>query len=148
MLARMTRFSEWFDALYRERGYDTDAAVARALGVQQSVIKRWREGSAPSIDNLRKISTTLAVPMQQAMIAAGYLTPDEASVVTVPADLESVTDAQLLGELARRLIATRGEDTDGDPTQGTVGEDTVRAIRSARPADPTAPPWRPSMQLH
>lgn len=148
MLARMTIFSEWFDALYRERGYETDAAVARALGVQQSVIKRWREGSAPSVDNLRKISHALAVPMQQAMIAAEYLTPDEATVVTVPADLETVPNAALIGELTRRLASYQdgagdqpgGEDTAPADTDG--GE--VRAMRSPRPADPTASLWRPA----
>lgn len=142
MLARMTRFSEWFDTLARERGYENDASVARAVGVQQSVVKRWRQGSAPSVDNLRKISHALAVPMQQAMLAADYLTPDEATVVTVPAPLETVPNAQLVAELTRRLAAY---DDQGE-TPGPPGE--VRAIRSARPADPTAPQWQPTPSRH
>ncbi|KDE14918.1 helix-turn-helix domain-containing protein [Rhodococcus aetherivorans] len=137
----MTRFSEWFDTLYRERGYETDAAAARAIGVQQSLIRRWREGSAPSVDNLRKISYALAVPMQQVMIAAEYLTPDEAAVVTVPAPLESVPSAQLIGELVRRLAAYEAV----DPVQGENVGGEVRAMRSSHPADPTVPTWRPAV---
>lgn len=132
MLARMTHFSEWFDAIYRERGYEHDAAVARALGIQQSVIKRWREGSAPSIDNLRKVSRVLEVPMQQTLIAAGVLTEGEASVVKVPADPSTLTNAQLIAELSRRVDAF---------DDGSLAE--IRAMRAPRSAKSDHPQWKP-----
>lgn len=141
MLARMTRFSEWFDTLARDRGFETDASVARTLGIQQSVIKRWREGSAPSVDNLRKVSHRLSVPMQQAMIAAGYLTEDEAAVVTIPADPSTLTNDQLMAELARRVAAF--DDSGAGIDQNVAGGREVRAMRSPRSADPSLPRWTP-----
>lgn len=88
-------------------------------------------GTAPTMETLRRLSDGLNVPIQEALVAAGYVRPEEVGVVEAEGrDIKDIPTRDLLLELARRL----GEDELG-------GE--VAAIRSARPLNPDEPTWRP-----
>lgn len=54
--------------------------LARASGVDQSVISRWlNEGRTPTVDALRRIAGPLETSLLDLMVAAGHITADEAA---------------------------------------------------------------------
>lgn len=128
----MTEFSDWVARVARKRGLETEADISRAISTSQSIVGRWRmHGTAPTMETLRRISDGLNVPIQEALVAAGYVKPEEVGVIEAEGrDIKDIPTRDLLLELARRL----GEDELG-------GE--VAAIRSARPLNPDEPTWRP-----
>src|SRR3954470_10687891 len=74
-------WARWLSARMVEVGLPTNSDLARASGIPQSVISRWRtSGSVPLPRQLRLLSTPLRTPMLQLMIEAGYLSPSEASI--------------------------------------------------------------------
>ncbi|WP_156042361.1 hypothetical protein [Rhodococcus sp. UNC363MFTsu5.1] len=78
------------------------------------------------------MATAFKVPMQEALVKAGYMEPEEAGVVAGTPRVESLTNRELLAELARRL--GEGE-----------GDDVVMAMGSAAPFDPAALDREPPM---
>lgn len=108
----MTDFASWVAQQLADKGYKTDAEAARHIGVPQSTIGRWKTGKKqPLAETMRKISESLGIPMQQVLVAAGYLKPEETGVVEV-VSTERLTNEQLVAELSARL-------TDDNPHQLT-----------------------------
>lgn len=129
----MTTFFDWFDQVTRDRQLDSDTAVSKVIGISPFVIGRWRDrpsgpGNKPSPENLRKIADGLGVSIQSAFVAAGYMHPSEAGTVQVVTATESLTDGQLINELARRLESSTPAAT--------------RLERSPRSEDAGLPVWR------
>jgi transcriptional regulator with XRE-family HTH domain len=77
---------------------------ARASGLSSSVIGRWIAGQVePSADNVRKFADALGIPILEALIAWGYITPQEAGQPPPAAvDLAEVPTQDLLDELKKR----------------------------------------------
>lgn len=99
----MTDFASWVAQQLADKGYKTDAEAARHIGVPQSTIGRWKTGKKqPLAETMRKISDSLGIPMQQVLVAAGYLKPEETGVVEV-ISTGRLTNEQLLLELSARL---------------------------------------------
>lgn len=64
-------------------GFDGAGDLARAAGLNYSVIRRWLAGEGvPTVDNLRAISGPLHVPLIQLMVWAGLLSSEEARIDT------------------------------------------------------------------
>lgn len=125
----MTNFADWLARTARKRGLDTEADISRAVNTSQSIVGRWRlHGAVPEMKTLRRVAEGLNVPIQEALIAAGYVKPEEVGVFQT--SVEDIPTRDLLLELARRL----GEDELGVE---------VPAMRSPRPADPSEPTWHP-----
>ena len=81
-------WSEWLGQRMGALGFDANSDLARATGVPDSVISRWRtSGTTPSIGQLRRLPSALQVSLVELLVAAGHLTADEAGVTsfTVPA---------------------------------------------------------------
>ncbi|AEV51940.1 transcriptional repressor [Rhodococcus phage REQ3] len=137
-VTRMTNFADWLWTTARRRGLETEAEISRAVNTSQSIVGRWRlQGAVPEIKTLRRIADGLNVPIQEALVAAGYVLPEEVGVVRT--DIKDIPAAELLANIATRdllleLARRLGEDELG-------GE--VAAIRSARPLNPDEPTWRP-----
>lgn len=67
-------------------GFDTNKALERASGVDNTSISRWKSGeSVPGIDQLRKLVGPLRTPLLQLMVRAGLLSADEAKVTRLAA---------------------------------------------------------------
>jgi transcriptional regulator with XRE-family HTH domain len=65
----------------RATGFDSNSELARATGVPDSVISRWRtSGTVPSIAQLRRLQSALQVSLLELVVAAGHLTAKEAGV--------------------------------------------------------------------
>lgn len=96
-------FATWLDTHMRDRGL-TPADLATAAGLAQSVVSRWRTGRVrPSVDNIRAAAHALRVPVVDGLIAAGILSPDDIAPPTAEVTAASLSDEELIEELARRL---------------------------------------------
>ena len=132
----MSDFADWLAKTARKRGLETEAEISRAVNTSQSIVGRWRlQGAVPEIKTLRRVAEGLNVPIQEALVAAGYVAPSEVGVIEVAnVDIRDVPTADLLLEIARRLGEVERDDALGG---------AVEAIRSARPADPSESTWMP-----
>ncbi|WP_280762083.1 XRE family transcriptional regulator [Prescottella agglutinans] len=101
----MTDFSDWLARKAHDRGIDTEAELSRAVKTSQSIVGRWRiQGSIPEISTLRRISDGLNIPIQEVLVAAQYVYPEEVGVIEVNnTTLRDFTYRELLDELERRL---------------------------------------------
>ncbi len=80
-------WAAWLARRMRQLGFDANSELARATGVPDSAISRWRtSGTIPTIGQLRRLVTTLQAPLLELMVAAGHLTEAEAELreVTAP----------------------------------------------------------------
>ncbi len=57
-------------------GYSTSASLARALGIQQSTVSRWKKGTKPSVEHLVKISELFGVELKTLLILSGHMEGD------------------------------------------------------------------------
>lgn len=63
----------------------TQAELARRSGLAESMVSRWLRGlNQPDVPNLRRVRPVLGVPMLELMVAAGYLTLEEAELQDAP----------------------------------------------------------------
>lgn len=81
------------------------ADLARATGVNQSLISRWlKDEIAPSVENLRRVSKALGIPLLDLLVAAGHVEPGEARMRDRPeppaAPIGAGVDPDLLAALA------------------------------------------------
>ena len=78
----------WWEYVARTAAGEEQAAIAKRVGLGQSMISRWKVGR----------------PVLEAFIAAGFLTPEEASEIpSAPPSLASLDDDDLLAEVRRRM---------------------------------------------
>lgn len=109
---------------------ETNAAIAKRLGIAASNITRWRAGtSTPDPQKAVDFANAYKVSPLSALVAAGYLeesTLDHALVA--PADLSEIDTAQLLDELQRRLGELR--DT-FDTLERTSDRDALETVVDA-----------------
>lgn len=76
-------WADWLAARMAATGFTANSDLARATGVPDSVISRWRtSGTTPSIGQLRRLCPALQVSLLELLVAAGHLTKDEAGVTT------------------------------------------------------------------
>ena len=98
----MHLFTAWLTDRFAERGIDSPSRIARAMGVSTSTITR--PPKVPSLETIRAAADALHVPVRDVLVAAGYMTEDEALPPAVTALRELPSD-YLLEELRRRLAA-------------------------------------------
>jgi transcriptional regulator with XRE-family HTH domain len=74
-------WGKWVSAELAARDWDV-SDVARLTGVPVDVLSQWiSQDVQPSVTDLRKFATALDIPMLHAMVAAGYLTAEEAGLI-------------------------------------------------------------------
>lgn len=104
----------------------TQKAISEETGIEQTVLSRWKLGrNRPDAQNVIQFARATNRPPVEALIAAGYLTPEEVGgaieIAQSPADL---TDEELLTEVRTRMEARHGLEADEEP--GASGEATSR----------------------
>lgn len=113
-------------------GFEANSDLARAAGVPDSVISRWRtSGTTPSIAQLRRLQGALQVSLLELLVAAGHLSAEEARVRTYT----------LPERLPRDTRAAIRQDPDLDDVLKHLLEaqyDAMRALARARTAGPLA----------
>lgn len=108
-------FSEWLNSTGRALGFPTSASLARALGIQQSTVSRWKtKGSQPGVEHLAKISDLFGVELKSLLVLAGYLdaTPGIASAPAVHMSFEELmindlSISERFKDVARKFWADR-----------------------------------------
>lgn len=95
-------------------GFDSNSDLARASGVPDSAISRWRtSGTIPSVAQLRRLQTPLQAPLLELLVAAGHLDASEARLTTLSQPVRSPRstreaikiDPYLTDDLKQLLIA-------------------------------------------
>jgi transcriptional regulator with XRE-family HTH domain len=72
-------YAEWLSARMDALGFGANSELARASGVPDSAISRWRTtGTTPTIAQLRRLVGPLQASLLELLVAAGHLTRDEA----------------------------------------------------------------------
>lgn len=136
MPSRHPTFSEWVTSTGRALGYTNNAALARALGVQQSTVSRWKTGSKPSVEHLNKISELFGVDLKVLLVLAGYieaapLSPEELQPAAARTNAETMIDAaDLTGEqkeLLQRFWVQRLEEEESRLTDVIAFVERVKA---------------------
>lgn len=124
------RWWQWFQ---EQAGGGTRREMAARAMTDPSNLTRWSKGGTIDASTAIGVSRALGRSPLEALVAAGYLTSDEALLREVPASLDRFTDEQLLVELLRRHRVRReiGEVTEtddilsrlvrSDPAAGTAG---------------------------
>ncbi|MFI7167403.1 hypothetical protein ACIBM3_33660 [Rhodococcus erythropolis] len=86
-------FSMWVREQIDARGYASNEEAARALRVYPSVIRQWtsmvRVPSSPEV--LRRVAMLFDAPIQEVLIASGYMTEEE----SLPMDAVAMSLRQL-----------------------------------------------------
>jgi transcriptional regulator with XRE-family HTH domain len=127
------QWADWLAARMLALGFEANSDLARATGVPDSVISRWRtSGTTPSIAQLRRLQSALQVSLVELLVAAGHLSAEEARITsfTQPERVSRGTrdairhDHELDGELKHLL---------------EVQYDAMLAIARARRPAPQSP---------
>lgn len=98
----MSSFTGWLTDRFAERGVVSPSHIARAMGVSTSTITR--PPKTPSLETIRAAADALHIPVRDVLVAAGYMTEDEA-MPPVAAALREIPSGYILEELRRRLNA-------------------------------------------
>jgi transcriptional regulator with XRE-family HTH domain len=71
-------FGKFIAELRKRAGYDTQAALGKASGIENSTISRIETGDTknPNVETLKKLAPFLQVPPEKLMEAAGYIQED------------------------------------------------------------------------
>lgn len=107
----------------------TQAELARRSGLAESMVSRWLRGlNQPDVPNLRRVRPVLGVPMLELIVAAGYLSLEEAELQDAPVPPAPVR----VGLSTDGLTADQVRQLEGFAT-------FLRAQNGPRAVEPTAP---------
>ncbi|WP_243618001.1 helix-turn-helix transcriptional regulator [Rhodococcus sp. ARC_M6] len=107
-MAVMSGFSEWVKSQLELRPYGDIQDAARALKIRPSELSRWLASKRPPTqDTMRTASRIFDVPILEILIAAEYLTAEEAGVdprtdPTSTPHAQDFSSQKLTNELSRR----------------------------------------------
>lgn len=95
MPSQSTPWATWLGERMAYLGFATNSDLARAAGIPDSVISRWRTaGTTPLVEQLRRLSVPLQAPMLELLVAAGYLSSEEAEVTEFAEPVRRPKDAR------------------------------------------------------
>ncbi|WP_251011534.1 helix-turn-helix domain-containing protein [Rhodococcus erythropolis] len=102
----MSGFSEWVKHQLELRQKIDVADAARALGIRPSELGRWLSAKRPPTqDTIRTACRVFDVHVQEILVAAGYMTPEESGLDDKPISLSALSTKELADELARRSVS-------------------------------------------
>ena len=77
-------WAAYLESAMRSAGL-SQAELARRSGLAESMVSRWLRGlNQPDVPNLRRVRPVLGVPMLELIVAAGYLSLEEAELQDAP----------------------------------------------------------------
>lgn len=97
------RVESWAEYVGRVSGGLTHAQIRKRTGIPETNIGRWLrgDGSKPSPDSVAAFARGFDQPVIEAMVAAGWIHPDDA-LVPERTPLAVYSTRELIAELARR----------------------------------------------
>lgn len=120
----------------RVSGGATQSEIAAASGVYPSNVSRWKHSkSVPSLEALIRFARHYGRSPVEGMVAAGFITSDEASatISVATGGIADLPNAELIAEIARRL----GE----QPIRFTSSDTEEQTASKMRAASRRVPGW-------
>ena len=100
-----TRFTLWLNRTMENRGY-SQADLARAVGVGDAQVSRWRRGQVvPNVRSLQRLADTFGVPRATLDSLAGYPSDEAAVDSTDPGELMRRAEIQAYQAWFGQLLA-------------------------------------------
>ncbi|UYL87880.1 immunity repressor [Gordonia phage Malisha] len=95
----------WWAYFRRTAGTETGRVIAEAAKVSEPQVSRWKSGkNRPDADALVRFARHYERPPTEALVAAGYLSPDEADeVIEVAMSTGDLAVDDLIEEMRRRI---------------------------------------------
>lgn len=116
-------FSAWLDRTLIEREI-AGGEVARALGVNDSAVSRWRNGKAtPGLDSVMKLASFLDVHPVRLAVTAELMKPHEVGMEPLPMPKDTKTRTLVHEQILGMRGLTRDEKTALIETYDRVKED-------------------------
>ena len=102
----------WWSYVQRVAGGDTNATIAKKVGVSPPSVSRWQGKNSADPATAAAFARAYDRPVLEAFVAAGFLTPEEAGErPSAPPSLASLTDEELIEEVGRRMKELRDAGT-------------------------------------
>lgn len=103
-------FAAWVRAQIAARGYQNHEEAAQALGVYPSQMRQWtRIARSPTPQVLRRVAALFDAPVQEVLIAAGFMTEEENRPLSpTRTSLQQLSNKQILDEIRRRTAGDAG----------------------------------------
>lgn len=101
----VTNVLSWAEYVKRITPSMTQSDIAAKAGVNQTVVSRWLSGrSAPRVESLIRLTRALGRSPVEALVAAGYITADEAGLrPNLQISVREIPTDDLLNEIRRRV---------------------------------------------
>jgi transcriptional regulator with XRE-family HTH domain len=127
----------WWAYFKATAGTEDGATIAVAAGVTPPQVSRWKsQKNRPDADRMTRFARHYGRPPVEALVAAGYLTADEAAeVITITTAADALSDEELVDEIADRLAGRRGNGGQGRYQSQHLNDRVRGSIRSGRPSD-------------
>ncbi len=95
----------WAEYVKRVAPDKTQTEIAALAGVDQTGVSRWLSGqSVPRVDSVIRFARSLGRAPLEALVAAGYITPEEAGVKPhLEISIRDLPTDVLLAEIRRRV---------------------------------------------
>ena len=99
----MSSWSDFLRVKMEEKNWDA-TRLAHVAGYSPSVISRWLSGEhLPSQDKLRATVDALNANIIEAMVAAGFIRPDEVHGPVTLTDPDLLSDEEVVRQVLRRM---------------------------------------------
>ena len=119
--------TDWWDYVFRIAGREVrQKDIADRLGLEQSAVSRWKRPNAmPSAETVVKFARQYGRPPVEALIAAGYITEQEAGAPVGTFSAADLSTEDLFAEVRMRFDAVErylshpvsADEVDGRPTE-------------------------------
>lgn len=101
------RFTLWLNRTMESRGY-SQADLARAVGVADAQVSRWRRGQVvPTVRSLQRIADTFGVPRATLDTLAGYPSGEATAETSDPGELMRRAEIQSYQAWFGQLLETQ-----------------------------------------
>lgn len=99
--------TRWWTYLQSLMHGETQQDAANRIGISKSNITRWKAGARADPDFVVKVARAYEVNVLEALVEAEFITEEEASLHRVDRSQNSLTNEELIDEVARRLHVDR-----------------------------------------
>ena len=132
-------WAAYLESAMRSAGL-SQAELARRTGLAESMVSRWLRGlNQPDVPNLRRVGPVLGVPMLELIVAAGYLSLEEAELRDAPQPPTPVR----IGISTEGLTADQIHQLEGYATFLRAQNGAQHGARTGRHAEPVEEPAEP-----
>ena len=137
----MSSWSDFLRVKMEEKNWDANR-LAQAAGYSPSVISRWLSGEhLPSPDKLRATVDALNANIIEAMVAAGFIRPDEVHGPVTLTDPDLLSDEEVVRQVLRRMGVNAARLITGNQPEA-VDDNTQDRYELARMAGETEHNYR------